>query len=172
MHTPLRRHEMRVLGVAVILGAAISLVGVSTADAGPSPKVKLKISKHDDGPWVHDLSEEPTPPSLSVGESKNFYLKAKNTTGVTQQFTLHSSFVSDDYVAKWFKTNGNNITTSVTSSSGKQLSLDAGESKKFRLKVKRNAGSANDGCVVTEVELLDVREDFALVGFNVQSACD
>jgi hypothetical protein len=157
-----------VTGALAALAMLVPLLIAPSAEAG-DPTVTLKISKHRDGPFVHDLSESGNPPSLAEGEHKNFYLRAKNKVANALDPNLINGFVSNDYTARYFRKD--NEITDALFTSGYDFHLGVGKTKSFRLRIKRKSGSANDGCVVTDV-LTDVQQDFALVGFNVQSACD
>jgi hypothetical protein len=74
------------------------------------------------------------------------------------------------YTQKWFR-NNNNITSEVKGA-GFDFSLNSGQAKMFRLKVKANNSSPNEYCSVTRFEDTGLGSfDYTFVRLNGAMVC-
>jgi hypothetical protein len=124
----------------IAIGLAIGFAGPAAAGTPPV----IKIAKHPDGPYVSPGVR------LNIGDGvkKSAHLKVRATTDSNVEVSLEQPEPAPlDWVVKYFKANGTNITDAVMSDEGFGFVAKPDRSKRFSMTVKRRAGSEIDDCV-------------------------
>ena len=156
------RTRIGAIVVAGALGALAVAIPLSPADAGPSPSthVRIKISKHADGPF-----KETARLNIDVGKAKSAYLKVRSLTGNDEGAFLIDTNVVSNIVQRYFTKNGTEITSDVTGGGGGYLFSAKGDKPKlFRVKVHRNGGGHRCWSIAVQD---DAEGDFDNVRLNI-----
>ena len=142
------RRRNRIVAAAACAVAAV-LVSAVPADAGGSGRIKARIAKHSDGPYVEQVLK-----ILESGQSKRFYIKVKNNTP-DQPFDVNMVYgtADADYKVKYFRFDGTNITAAVTDT-GYEFHLEPQQVRRFQLKIKAVADTPGSHCAYTDLEEL------------------
>ena len=129
-----RIHGFPIRTVAAVCAVVIgSVVLSSPADAGlPSEKIRMKISRNDDGPFGTEVTL-----NLTEGQAKNAYLKIRTITGQNEPAQLEQTPITEEFVINYFTKKGAKITNAVFSPGGYDFTVKPGKPKLFRVKVKQ-----------------------------------
>ena len=134
--------------LVALLGAGLIGVASSTAGAGDD-NVTNRVAKKADGPYVGDLQQV----NLPVGKAKVFYFRVRNKTDGQLSPTVQANFDGQsEYVVKWFrgKAGNHNITELIEDPSFLQPSIQAGDQRFYRARVK-HVSDPNEGyCIEFE----------------------
>jgi len=167
--------KRRLIVTAVLtLGGAAGLVGTTDVASAGSPDIfiaaKVKGQPFSDVAKFH----------LAQGQTKTVKLKVEVSvpetgaeTGRMQQVFAAPSPECQGYKFKYFTKNGTNITSTVTSSDGRTVTVQPDEPKRFTMTVKRPA--AADQRTSQIVRLFDENDDTSSAFIDVNNGlanCD
>jgi hypothetical protein len=126
------RSACRRLVGAVLAFISVALITADAAGAGGGQPPTLRVAKKPEGPYANAWQDVNLPP----GEAKNFYFKVKNKT--SSNIDTELSGTGDDlpdFKVRWFRGN-NDITDDVVQPGAIDVTLDPGEVRRYRARVK------------------------------------
>jgi hypothetical protein len=151
---------MRVL--IVIFGVGVALViGFAVPGEAGLGRVNASSAKHKDGPY----NDGGIQASLGPGETKSFFLKAKNTSNEQIAVAMAAESTNGQgYTQKWFR-KGNNITQKVKD--GFDFELGPEKVRKYRLQISADNSPGPGYCSNTSFyDIEEMEYDYAYVGLN------
>ena len=130
----------------IALVAAALVIGVAApADAGGAGRIKARIAKHEEGPYQESVNS-----TIAAGKNKTFFLRAKNMTP-DEGFDVEMQAIVGDHdgFTQRYLRNGNNISQAVKGT-GYEFHLNAGQVKRFELKLLADQSVVGAFCSLTD----------------------
>jgi hypothetical protein len=141
----------------LVLTTALLLYGGAAADAAWAGSPDIIISAKAPGGPYSDVAAF----HLGKGQTKTVKLKVEVSTGVVETGVMQQAAANPPgcagYKVRYFTKNGQNITSEVKSTDGRELTVQPDKPKIFELTIKRRADA--DRRTVVQVRTTDENDD-------------